>query len=235
MENGLCNCGCGQKTPLAKKTRNGLIKGHATKWLKGHKNRKDAVNKRKDVDKDLFLDKNRPFCACGCGLLVNKAKSTNNKRGIKKGDYYRYLEGHKEKTSDKRIDRITSATGCSIGKNNEIRIYDKEHPKVHPGRMIPEAHLIAEAALGKYLPEAVCVWHYDRNAANTKNLVVCQDKKYMQLLRQRLVAHENCGYANYRKCAYCKQYDDPINMVHHTIRGFRHRGCYRKRDKESSI
>lgn len=232
MEDGFCHCGCLQKTPLAKKTRRGLIKGQPTKWLQGHKNRKEAIEKRKEAEKDLLLDKNRPFCACGCGLLVNKAKATNKKRGIKKGDYYRYLEGHKEKNMDKRIDRISDATGCSVSKNKEIRIYDRTHPKVRPGRMIPEAHLIAEAALGKYLPEGACVWHYDRDAANTKNLVVCQDKKYLQLVRQRLVAYENCGYANYRKCPYCGQYDDPHKMVHNSKRGFRHRGCYRKSDRE---
>lgn len=43
-------------------------------------------------------------------------------------------------------------------------------------------------------------------------LVVCQDRAYHKLLHYRQKAYETCGHANWRKCRYCKKYDDPNNL-----------------------
>jgi hypothetical protein len=230
---GYCQCGCGGKTTISCKSSasKGWKKVEPQKWINaGHKRRAEMRERRKQEEIATENDPNRPYCECGCGNFVNKAKATINFRGIKKGQYYRYLEGHGAGSGpEKRFNRKDDATNCCIDKRTgAILIYDKDHPKVHPGRMIPEAHLIAEAALGKYLPDGACVLHIDRDASNTKNLVVCQDKKYMQLLRQRLVAYENCGHANYRKCVFCHEYGDPKDMRHHTQRSFRHQDCRSK-------
>lgn len=88
--------------------------------------------------------------------------------------------------------------------------------------------LIAEAVLGKLLPKGVEVHHVDgirSNNANS-NLVICPNAKYHKLLHTRTLALNACGNPNYRKCNYCHQWDDPINMVIFGNERFKHRACW---------
>lgn len=39
MDEGLCHCGCGERTPLATRTRKGNRKGQPIKYLRGHQSR----------------------------------------------------------------------------------------------------------------------------------------------------------------------------------------------------
>lgn len=55
---GLCQCGCGQKTRLAKKTSRGRVKGQPARWRPGHNARGRSVPPA-------------PVTACtGCGELM---------------------------------------------------------------------------------------------------------------------------------------------------------------------
>lgn len=74
--------------------------------------------------------------------------------------------------------------------------------------------VVAEMALGKPLPKGAVVHHIDGNKKNnfTCNLVICQSQAYHKLLHIRADALEICGNANWRRCKFCKEYDDPINM-----------------------
>ena len=90
--------------------------------------------------------------------------------------------------------------------------------------------LVAEKALGKPLPKGAQVHHMDRNPSNNdpRNLVICPSDSYHSLIHQRMRALEACGNANYLKCRFCKQYDDPKNMyVTKTGRTGTHRACTR--------
>lgn len=99
-----------------------------------------------------------------------------------------------------------------------------------------EVHrLIAEKLLGKPLPASAEVHHVDGNGLNNEhsNLVICPDKAYHRLLHVRTAALKACGNANYRKCAICKQYDDPENMYVRVTEknpngSARHRACHAK-------
>lgn len=74
--------------------------------------------------------------------------------------------------------------------------------------------LMAEIALGKPLPKGALVHHVDENKRNDVpgNLVICQDRGYHQYLHQRTRSYRACGNANWRKCVFCKTYDDPRNL-----------------------
>jgi len=122
--------------------------------------------------------------------------------------------------------------GISISKNGYVIIRINKKPK-------GEHVLIAEKALGKSLPKGSHVHHVDGNPSNNdpKNLVVCPNSGYHKLLELRTRALEICGNANYRKCPFCKKYDDPENMW---LNGgtYRHGDCHieynklRKRKKQ---
>jgi hypothetical protein len=99
--------------------------------------------------------------------------------------------------------------------------------------------LIAESALGFTLPPGVEVHHVNENPSDNRpeNLVVCQDRQYHMILHARQRALDACGNANWRKCAYCKKYDDPTLMTGRASRGqlvntFYHKPCAAARARE---
>lgn len=109
----------------------------------------------------------------------------------------------------------------------------RDHPRAckNSRRKLPEHILIAEKALGKYLPLKAVVHHVDSNGCNnaSDNLVICEDTAYHALLHVRTRAFYACGNANWRKCGRCKQYS-PIEFLRKKREGdYYHRFCTRDR------
>lgn len=82
------------------------------------------------------------------------------------------------------------------------------------GRLIFRHILIAEKALGNRLPLRAKVHHIDENRSNDapRNLVICENQAYHQLLHRRQRALRDCGHATWRSCNVCHRYDDPVNI-----------------------
>lgn len=78
-----------------------------------------------------------------------------------------------------------------------------------------ESIFLAEKVLGTPLPIGAIVHHLSGNKKDNRNanLVICQDRAYHALIHKRMRAVKNGYPANYLKCAYCKSYDDPLNMT----------------------
>lgn len=95
------------------------------------------------------------------------------------------------------------------------------------------ADLVAEQALGKYLPLGSIVHHVDSNRLNDtpSNLVICQNEAYHQVLERRTRAFRACEHVDWRKCNFCKEYDNPKNLY---IYGYFivHRLCAAQRARE---
>ena len=88
------------------------------------------------------------------------------------------------------------------------------HPRANQGGYVREHILVVERALGWPLPLGAEVHHTNGDTGDNRpeNLVVCESHSYHALLHQRLRALRACGNAGWRKCKYCKHYDDPAKL-----------------------
>lgn len=97
------------------------------------------------------------------------------------------------------------------------------------GEDIREHVLVAEKALGKKLPEGAVVHHRDKNPSNNNpwNLIVFASQADHLHFHKRERAYDASGHADWLKCHYCKQYDDPINLYvyKNSSRMPHHRSC----------
>jgi HNH endonuclease len=136
-------------------------------------------------------------CECGCGAL---AKAGN-----------RFVHGHAGKgTRNHRWSggRVNNGRGY-------VLVHAAGHPRENRGGYVFEHILVAEKALGRYLPEGAVLHHVNGDPADNRpeNLVICPDQGYHQTLHRRKRALEACGHASWRKCVYCGAYDAPESMV----------------------
>lgn len=78
---------------------------------------------------------------------------------------------------------------------------------VETGKQVREHRLVAEAALGRRLPEKAVVHHADGNSLNNKpsNLVICENIAYHRLLHARERRLKECGSLDLKKCSLCGQ------------------------------
>lgn len=116
-------------------------------------------------------------CECGCGRHTSLITETDNRKGLVRGFWRRFIRGHY------KIPRTL------IDKHSRVSM--PNHPRASHGS-VNEHVVIAERALGHYLPAGAHVHHVDGNKRNNKpsNLVICQDIKYHRMLhaRARIVA-----------------------------------------------
>ena len=110
------------------------------------------------------------------------------------------------------LDRVNRKKGTGTIHPGTGRIYIGVNGKVKLQHVY-----IAETALGHSLPKGAQVHHVDENCQNNtpSNLVICPDQAYHSLLHQRTDALDACGHADWKKCRYCQQWDEPKNMYVH--------------------
>lgn len=148
------------------------------------------------------------FCNCGCGNKTNIARQNFNKLGVKKGESFKFLRGHCSRLDNKLyVDGIMHMHGYRY-------IFTKNHPRTESHGYVPEHVLVIEKAIGKYLPKGSIPHHVNGERSDNRkvNLVLCQDYAYHNFIHARIRAFKACGYANWRKCNFCKKYDRPENL-----------------------
>lgn len=170
------------------------------------------------------------YCACGCGGKTKISLVSHKTRRLFKGRHFKFIHNHHgiSKNNGNWHGGI-SFKAYSHGKRS-IRMPD--HPRATKTGYIAEYILVAEKALGKYLPSTAPVHHHTE-----KQLVICQNNAYHKLLHQRQRAFEASGHANWLKCPYCKEYDDPVNLFVPNIprRSAYHRSCKAKWMKKQKL
>jgi hypothetical protein len=121
--------------------------------------------------------------------------------------------------------------GKTINSQGYVTVLAPHHPRAHNGR-VREHILVAEAALGRYLPDGAQVHHVDENKQRNVggNLVICPDQSYHSLLHRRTRAYEATGNANAIRCIRCHTYDRQDDIAVYTNRGTHpsgeHRSCH---------
>lgn len=118
--------------------------------------------------------------------------------------------------------------GRRVDGQEYIMIYAPDHPRAGKrSRSVPEHILIAEHAIGRYLPAAVEVHHFNEIKKDNRNpnLVICEDLQYHRILHQRTRSLAACGEASWRVCVYCKEYDSP-GALYINKTTIRHRACH---------
>jgi hypothetical protein len=157
------------------------------------------------------------LCECGCGQIAPIATTTKLKFGWIKGQPKRFICGHNKWKGGK----------SKSGDGRYELTYMPEHPKASNWGYVFTHVLMAENALGTYLPFGTEVHHYD-----TKQIVICQDKGYHMLLHRRTRALKACGHVAWRKCKVCKTYDDASNLTISRTAGTYHQSCANKLNRE---
>lgn len=115
------------------------------------------------------------------------------------------------------------------------KVTDHPHAMVNRGiKYVKRSHLVVEKILGKYLPKGVAIHHVDGDRSNDspKNLIVCENDSFHKTLERRTRAFQACGHADWEKCYFCKEYDDPKNLYIYRPHSAIHWYCLAKKNKD---
>lgn len=90
----------------------------------------------------------------------------------------------------------------------------RDHPRATKKGYVLQHVLVVERVLGKYLPVKAAVHHVNGDPGDNRpqNLVVCEDNIFHKFLHLRQKALEACGHPHWRRCGFCKKWDDPKNL-----------------------
>jgi len=131
------------------------------------------------------------ICQCGCGGTTNTAPQDIARRGLKKGEHFRFIQGHGRWNSRSE----PRPTGYWTARQSN-------------GKTKAQHLVIAARVFGGPLPVGAEVHHVDGNARNNthSNLVICQDSAYHKLLHVRTRAlRAGCNPNTHKMCPTCNR------------------------------
>ena len=165
MSNGLCECGCGQKTNVARQTceKKGWIKGQPVRFIKGHNG--GSIHR---FPNDTYAPWVREYglfapygeCQCGCGELAPVAMQSSAATFMLRGHPRRFAKHHHARISDaleprfwakvNKTDDCWEWTGCLNNKSyGQIRVDGKAEL----------AHRVSWEMANGLIADGLCVLH----------------------------------------------------------------------------
>lgn len=171
------------------------------------------------------------FCQCGCGGKTTTPKYDNPPRGHVAGVPVRFIAHHNAKQKDS-----PSWKGGKV-KNNYgyVKVMVPDHPRADSSGYVLEHILVVEKRIGRFLVGSEEVHHENEIKFDNRdeNLIFCTDRKYHNLLHMQRRALIACGHPSWRKCRFCKEYDDPKTMEQSKGQNqFHHAQCYSSYQKQ---
>lgn len=169
------------------------------------------------------------LCECGCGQETTLVTVNCKNRNMISGEYRRFVHGHNGKGHNHR----KWNGGVKKHSKGYVLLQKPEHPKADKDGYVFEHIIVAENIVGYFLPEHAVVHHINGNRSDNShiNLVICNDMSYHFLLHNRERALKACGHADWLKCTFCKQYDDPQNIFVGKQKNKYHLECRRQYEK----
>lgn len=175
------------------------------------------------------------LCKCGCRNPTRIAPYSCKRDGWIKGEPIRFIKGHYFRLAPRGEQNHMWKGGKIYNQACGIMVKMPDHPRASVDGYVLEHVLVVEKALGHFLPKTSPVHHVNGNNADNSNgnLVVCQDHSYHKLIHFRTTALKACGYAGWRMCIYCKDWDDPkhLTLLKRYGRSY-HKACARKNSNE---
>lgn len=151
------------------------------------------------------------LCECGCGGRTSVAEYGLKRLGWIKGQPKRFISGHNSRGAN----NVAWRGGRKRHQKGYILVWAPDHPRADRHGCVYEHVLIAQQVLGKPLPAKAQVHHVNGVKDDNRhcNLVVCHDAGYHSLLHVRTRALRQSGNANWRRCGFCRRYDDPSRLA----------------------
>lgn len=145
-----------------------------------------------------------------------------------------------DKRKKYREDHHSWKGGRYLNDSGYVMVYDPNHHRSSYNGYVREHIVIAEKVLGKRLPDNAQIHHCGERKDNC-SIIICNDQEYHYLIHSREKAFNECGNPNYRKCKFCKKYDDISNLYCKSFKdkngwiggwNIYHMECVRKYDRE---
>jgi hypothetical protein len=168
---GLCECGCGQATPLCKYTqrKRGYIKGRPLRFIRGHQG-----HLLKWTDERKEAARRRMLAYVPSEATRKKLSATLKARGIRPS-----REAQAKSNANQRgANNPHYKGGVTIYPNGYRLIRIPEHPRAYSNGFVYEHILVAERALGRPLVRGEVVHHNDGDKLNNdpSNLTIFKNQ-----------------------------------------------------------
>lgn len=164
------------------------------------------------------------LCHCGCGGKTSVASCSTSREGYVLGQPKPFLHHHNTRSGE---GNPRWKGGRHVNDRGYVLLRRLDHPSRNHLGYVREHLLVAEAALGRPIPQEHPVHHVNEDPGDNRpgNLVICENQAYHALLHRRLRALRACGNPGFMQCKFCRRWDDPAAQFVHVPGDSWHREC----------